>query len=89
MLPPGENGEPFNPESKKEERKKKKKKDFLKSLGESSCGCNHIGSTVTARRHDRLVGGSTIACAVCLVGRLDGCLIDCAIPTSCLRLSET
>lgn len=53
---------------------KGKKKDFLESLGESSCGCNHIGSTVTARRHDRLVGGFNHGLR-CLFGWSVACLI--------------
>lgn len=64
----------------------KKKKDCLDSLGESSCGCNLIGSTVTARRHDRLVG---VQPWPALFVWLVDWLADCALPTSCPRLSET
>lgn len=59
--------------------KKKKTEDCLDSLGESKCGCNHIGSTVTARRHDRLVG---VQPWPALFVWLVGWLTDCALPTS-------
>lgn len=68
MLPLGENGEPFNPGSKKDERKKKK---TFWNRWESQVVV--ATTSVVLLQHVGTIGwwgGSTMACAVCLVGRL-------------------
>lgn len=85
MLPLGENGEPFNPGSKKDERKKKKKTFWNRWESQVVVAT----TSVVLLQHVGTIGWWGVQPWPALFVWLVGCLLDCAIPTFCLRLSET